>query len=236
MQGNAASGEALLNYLLHLDHTAGVQCQLAVAVPYPYLYLARQLLSHTSIVWGAQDLSAEAEGARTGEVSGAMLADFDCHFVIVGHSERRRHWLEKDNTIALKAKRALAYGLIPIICVGETETEHENSLTDSVLTAQVQTIVKGLNQASSQQIIWAYEPVWAIGSGKAATPQQAQSAHSLIRDLLPASWQQQPILYGGSVKPSNAEALFLQKDVDGALVGGASLNADQFYQIARVLK
>ena len=189
-------------------------------------------------VWlGGQNMHDKPSGAYTGEVAAAMLTDIGCHYVILGHSERRTLFGETDATVNAKTKAALAAGLVPIVCVGETLEEREAGKTQAVVTEQVQGSLAGLAPEEIAKIVIAYEPVWAIGTGKVATPEQAQEVHALIRGLLatmasPAVAAEVTIQYGGSVKPDNAASLAVQPDIDGALVGGASLKADDFLGIA----
>ena len=187
---------------------------------------------------GAQNMLDKASGAFTGEVSAPMLVDMGCRFVILGHSERRTLFGETDGTVNAKTKAALAAGLTPIVCVGETLEEREGGRTQSVVTTQINHSLAGLTPSELEKIVVAYEPVWAIGTGKVATPQQAQEVHGFIRALLaalssPAVAAKVRIQYGGSVKPDNAADLACQPDIDGALVGGASLKADDFLGIAK---
>ena len=187
---------------------------------------------------GAQNVHEKPSGAYTGEVSPSMLVDLRCGYVILGHSERRTLCGETDAVVNAKTKAALAAGLTPIVCVGETLEEREAGRTAAVVTAQVQGSLAGLSAADLEKIVVAYEPVWAIGTGKVATPAQAQEVHALIRSLLaglssPAVAAGVRIQYGGSVKPDNAADLAAQPDIDGALVGGASLKADDFLGIAK---
>jgi len=187
---------------------------------------------------GGQNMHDKASGAFTGEVAPAMLVDMGCRYVILGHSERRTLFGETDATVNAKTKAALAAGLTPIVCVGETLEERESGRTQAVVTTQINGSLAGLPPADLEKVVVAYEPVWAIGTGKVATPQQAQEVHALIRGLLgslasPAVAATVRIQYGGSVKPDNAADLAAQPDIDGALVGGASLKADDFLGIAR---
>ena len=187
---------------------------------------------------GAQNMHDKASGAYTGEVAPPMLVDLGCRYVILGHSERRTLFGETDAAVNAKAKAALAAGLVPIVCVGETLAEREAGRTAAVVTGQVQGSLAGLSPTELEQVVVAYEPVWAIGTGKVATPEQAQEVHALIRGLLgrlasPEVAGRVRIQYGGSVKPDNAGELARQPDIDGALVGGASLKADDFLGIAR---
>ena len=187
---------------------------------------------------GAQNMHDKASGAFTGEVAPPMLVDLGCHYVILGHSERRTLFGETDAAVNVKTKAALAAGLVPIVCVGETLEEREAGKTAAVVTGQVQGSLAGLSAADLEKVVVAYEPVWAIGTGKVATPEQAQEVHALIRRLLaglssPEVAARVRIQYGGSVKPDNAADLARQPDIDGALVGGASLKADDFLGIAK---
>jgi triosephosphate isomerase (TIM) len=212
----------------------------SVVVCAPFIYLADTALSlqGSRMAWGAQDCSAHERGAFTGEVSAAMLTEFGCSFVIVGHSERRALHAESDQAVADKAKIALAHQLRPIVCVGETLAEREAGQTDSVVKRQLSAVIHTLGACISQIMI-AYEPVWAIGTGQTASADQAQAVHALLRAQLRAATAQAekiPILYGGSVKPDNAAQLFSQPDIDGGLIGGASLNALDFIAICRCAK
>ena len=209
--------------------------QLAVCVPHPYLWQAQAALSGSAIAWGAQNVSERDAGAFTGEVSAAMIAEFGCRYVIVGHSERRGLYGETDALVAAKAVATAAAGLTPIVCVGETLAEREAGETDRVVTRQLDTVIAALGMRLSA-IVMAYEPVWAIGTGRTASPEQAQDVHRLLRSRLAradAKAADVMLLYGGSVKADNAKALFGCPDIDGGLIGGASLKADEFLAIAR---
>jgi len=226
MHGSLAANRALLEALLAgLSGLGGVEC--AVCVPYPYLGQAQERLRGTPLAWGAQNLSEYLEGAYTGEVSVAMLKDFGCRYVVVGHSERRQLYRESDSQVAAKFVAAVTHGLTPILCVGETLEEREAGRTEEVVARQLDAVV---NKDEFSRAVLAYEPVWAIGTGRTATPEQAQAVHAFLRRKLPAGT---PILYGGSVKPQNAAAIFAMPDVDGGLIGGASLVAGDFLAIAR---
>jgi len=203
---------------------------MVVCVPYPYLWQAQAALSGSVIGWGAQDVSQYAGGAYTGEVSAAMVAEFGCRYALVGHSERRARG-ETEAAVADKAAAALAAGLTPIVCVGETLAQREAGSTGAVVLGQLDAVADRLGDRIAA-VVLAYEPVWAIGTGLTASPDQAQTVHRLLRERLGAA-ATVPLLYGGSVKPDNAAALFACQDVDGALVGGASLKADEFLAIAR---
>ncbi len=209
-----------------------------VAPPFPALPAVAEQLRGSSIAVAAQNLFWEDWGAYTGEVSAPMLTDCGCTYVIVGHSERRQYFGETDDTVARKSRAALRHGLTPIVCVGETLGQREARLTLSVIDAQIRGALGGFGAADIARMVVAYEPVWAIGTGKVATPEQAQEVHGAIRrligDLAGADVARNlRILYGGSVKPDNIDALMQQPDLDGALVGGASLNADDFARIVR---
>jgi len=212
------------------------KAEVIICPPYTSLVVAQQLVKGSSIKLGAQDVSVHDDGAYTGEVSIKMLKSVGCEYVIVGHSERRQYFHESNDLINQKAKKVLAAGLRSIICVGETLEEREKGITDKVITAQVKGVLAGLTEADLARVIVAYEPVWAIGTGKTATTQQAEEVHQLIRKLVAQlySWpvaEKLIIQYGGSVKPENAKELLGQQDIDGALVGGACLKADSFSAI-----
>lgn len=231
MNGGLASNAALLVGLA-AGWKARPDRQLAVCVPYPYLAQARDVLAETPVLWGAQDVSQHASGAYTGEVSAGMIAEFGCRYVLTGHSERRQLFGETDAVVAAKAKAALTTGLTPIVCVGETLAERDAGQWQQVVARQLDAAVEALG-ADVALAVLAYEPVWAIGTGRTATPQQAQEVHAYLRARLgQAGAPGVPILYGGSVKATNAGALFAQADVDGGLVGGASLDAAEFLAIA----
>jgi triosephosphate isomerase len=226
MHGSLAANRALLEALLAgLSGLGGVEC--AVCVPYPYLGQAQERLRGTPLAWGAQNLSEHLEGAYTGEVSVAMLKDFGCRYAVVGHSERRQLYRESDAQVAAKFVAAVTHGVTPILCVGETLEEREAGRTEEVVARQLDAVV---NKDEFARAVLAYEPVWAIGTGRTATPEQAQAVHAFLRRKLPSGT---PILYGGSVKPQNAAAIFAMPDVDGGLIGGASLVAGDFLAIAR---
>lgn len=234
MHGSAASNRALISDLLAARHELKPHVHLGVCAPFPYLAQLSELLAESPISWGAQDISAHEEGAYTGEVSATMLRDFDCRWVLVGHSERREMHGESSELVAIKAKQALQHGLTPVVCVGESLIEHEAGQTLEVIRQQLAPILElGAEQVS--QMVIAYEPIWAIGSGLTATPEQAQEVHAFIRSLLDDLGAAGVyILYGGSVKPDNAASLFAMQDINGALVGGASLAAEDFLAIAVV--
>ena len=229
MHGNRASNRALLDGVLAgIESLQGVEC--AVCVPYPYLGEVAGRLAATPLAWGAQNLSEHAQGAFTGEVSAPMLAEFGCRYVLVGHSERRQLYGETDAVAAAKFAAVLAHGMTPILCLGETLEERDAGRTEQVVGRQLEAVFALNEKKSFEKAVVAYEPVWAIGTGRTASPVQAQEVHAFLRTrLLP----QTRILYGGSVKRENAAALFSLKDVDGGLIGGASLMAGDFTAIAR---
>ncbi len=231
MNGLRASNAELLAALKAAPPHPSVQ--VAVCVPHPYLADVARELANTPLAWGAQDCSAHESGAYTGEVSAAMLADCACRYVLVGHSERRAQHAESDALVADKAKAALKHGLTPVVCVGETLSERQAGQTEAVVQRQLSAVINGLG-SDLPQIVVAYEPVWAIGTGQTATPEQAQAVHAFLRQQLAAATDQaalMPLLYGGSVKADNAAALFAQVDIDGGLIGGASLKATEFTAI-----
>ena len=232
MHGNRVANAELL---AGLRAEGPYSAEVAVCVPFPYLADVALSLQGSHIRWGAQDCSAHASGAYTGEVAPAMLAEFGCHHVIVGHSERRAYHQESDALVAEKAKLALSGGLVPIVCVGETLAERDAGETEQVVKRQLSAVIHTLGHCVSQVVV-AYEPVWAIGTGRTATPEQAQAVHARLRQQLHAATEKAPqmtLLYGGSVKADNAAALFAQADIDGGLVGGASLKASEFAAICR---
>ena len=233
MNGSFASNAGLLDGVR--AGAAAVSGELAVCVPAPYLAQVQSALGGSPVRWGAQDVSAHERGAFTGEVSAEMLLEFGCSYVIVGHSERRSYHAESDELVAQKAQRALASGLTPIVCVGETLEEREQGATDAVVSRQLAPVLDAMLTQLASMVI-AYEPVWAIGTGKTATPEMAQQVHARLRAMLAErdaeSAQQVRILYGGSMKPDNAKDLLAKPDIDGGLIGGASLNASDFLAIA----
>ncbi|WP_228874843.1 triose-phosphate isomerase [Paraburkholderia saeva] len=205
-----------------------------LCVPCPYLSQAQTLLGGSRVAWGVQDVSAFTEGAYTGEVAADMAADFGARFAIVGHSERRAYHRESAELVAAKTQRALEAGLVPIVCVGETLEQRDAGETELVVGAQIDEVLAKLSLEEAARIVVAYEPVWAIGTGKSATAGQAQKVHAFLRGRLAAKGAEVAevhVLYGGSVKPDNAEELFRQPDIDGGLVGGASLKDKDFLAI-----
>ena len=231
MNGGLASNAALLGEI-----TAGWKQaegrKLAVCVPYPYLMQAQAALSSTPIAWGAQDVSEHAAGAYTGEVSAGMLVEFGCRYAIVGHSERRAQFCDTDAVVAAKAKAALAADIVPIVCVGETLAERDAGTTEPVVLRQIEAVLGAVGQEAKRMVV-AYEPVWAIGTGRTAAPSEAQAVHATLRARLARSGAKDVLLlYGGSVKADNARALFEMPDIDGGLIGGASLKSGEFLAIA----
>jgi triosephosphate isomerase (TIM) len=210
--------------------------ELAVCAPYPYLAQVSTLLNPVHVSWGAQDVSRYADGAYTGDVSAEMLCDFGCRFVIIGHSERRSCFGESDAIVVEKYKRVVATGISPIVCVGETIHERESGLANAVILRQMVAVLDAASVNELSRTVFAYEPVWAIGTGRTATPAQAQEMHVFIRQQLARVdadlAQRIRVLYGGSMKPSNATELLAQSDIDGGLIGGASLLAKDFLAIA----
>ena len=238
MNGDFASNETLFTALRSgLDSSFSKAIDIVVCPPFPYLGHATAWMTDTVIRLGAQNVASTRNGAYTGEVSASMLSDVGCSWVIVGHSERRSLYAETNEAVASKAKAALAAQLSVIICVGETLAENEAGLTEQVLASQIEAVIGVVATAPPPMCVIAYEPVWAIGTGRSASPEQAQSVHRFIRGCLLANGVSHAseirILYGGSVKPSNILALMSMTDVDGALVGGASLIADDFLGICR---
>lgn len=231
MHGALASNRQLLDDLVAGVGSVQTQSDVVVCVPHPYLAQVQSLLSPTALQWGAQNMNAHIEGAFTGEVSASMLQDFACQWVLVGHSERRSIYRETDEEVLAKTRAALNAGLTPVVCVGETEAEQVAGQTEAVILRQLESILK-LGSDLLSRIVVAYEPVWAIGTGKSATPEQAQAVHAYIRSLLIQSDAAAVrVLYGGSVNAVNAADLFVMPDIDGALVGGASLKAADFLSI-----
>ncbi|MBK7143187.1 MAG: triose-phosphate isomerase [bacterium] len=234
MNGTVAETESLIGGLLS-GESRNPKATAVVCPPYTSLGLASKLLQGSHIALGAQDMSEHEKGAYTGEISAQMLLTLGVTFVILGHSERRQYHAESDDLINRKAKAALVSGLIPIICVGETLAERESGRTEQIVGTQVDGVLAGFGDAELGRIVLAYEPVWAIGTGRTATPAMAQEVHRFIRQRISqknrAAAERLPILYGGSVKGDNALGLLAEADIDGALVGGACLKADEFIRI-----
>lgn len=220
-----------------LEGLADVDSKVIVCVPFPYLSQVEALTTHSQLNLGAQDLNVNTSGAFTGEVSANMIKDFGAEYVIVGHSERRSLYGESDEVVAEKVQVALDNGLTPLFCIGELLEERESGNTEVVVAQQVNAVIKRVGIEAFRNIIIAYEPVWAIGTGVTATPQQAQDTHAYIRELLAQSdadiAQSTAILYGGSMNPDNANELIACEDIDGGLIGGASLKADDFLRICK---
>jgi triosephosphate isomerase len=236
MHGSLAENAALLSALK--PALAGIEA--VVCVPFPYLAQAQSELAGSSIAWGGQNLSEHSKGAYTGEVSASMLRDFGCGYVIVGHSERRSLYGESDQQVAAKFIAAQAGGLVPILCVGESLEEREAGITEQVVARQLDAVISAAGIGALANTIVAYEPVWAIGTGKTASPEQAQAVHAFIRGKIAgldaAIADGLVIQYGGSVKAANAAELFAQPDIDGGLIGGASLVAEEFSAICQTAK
>ncbi len=233
MNGDLSRNHALLSGLREA-WKAGAPREIAVCVPFPYLWQAQAALSGSAIRWGAQNASEYPPGAHTGEVTAGMVAEFGCTYVIVGHSERRTMYGDTDESVAAKAGAVLEAGMTPIVCVGESLAEREAGAGEAVVTRQLDAVVARIGVRIAETVI-AYEPLWAIGTGRSATPEQAQAVHEVLRARLrgkhPAAANVR-LLYGGSVKAGNAKALFACADIDGGLIGGASLNIDEFLAIA----
>jgi len=236
MNGSLAANEALLTALAE-GLAANPACEIAVCVPAPYLAQVQALKSvHAGLSGlhiGAQDVSAQASGAYTGEVSAAMLRELGCRYALVGHSERRQYHAETDAVLAEKTRTALAAGITPIVCVGETLSEREAGHTEDVVKRQLAAVIH-VNGHCISEIVVAYEPVWAIGTGKTASPAEAQAVHAVLRAQLKAASDQYAsvkILYGGSMNAANAASLMAEPDIDGGLIGGASLKALDFLKI-----
>lgn len=235
MHGSLQANAALLERLK--SGMPGLQCEVAVCAPFPYLAQLQALLASTQVRWGAQSVSEHVSGAYTGEVSAAMLCEFGCRYVLVGHSERRSLFGESDAVVAAKFVAAREAGLVPILCLGETLVEREAGATAAVVSRQLDAVIDRAGVAALASAVVAYEPVWAIGTGVTASPAQAQEVHAAIRkrvaDLNAGLAEELRILYGGSVKPQNAAELFAQDDIDGGLIGGAALVADDFLAICQ---
>lgn len=238
MNGDIVSNEQLFTALrADLGRASVPQVEVVVCPPYPYLGQAAAWLGDTGIAWGAQDVSALPNGAYTGDVSASMLVDLGCQWAIVGHSERRQLAGETDEQVAAKVSMCMTHGVGVIACIGETLEEREAGRTEAVLGRQVDAIVAALLDPArplpAERVVLAYEPVWAIGTGRTASPEEAQQVHAALRAQLAAAGSKDvPVLYGGSVKASNAASLFAMPDVDGGLVGGASLDANELLAIA----
>ncbi|MBB5392202.1 MULTISPECIES: triose-phosphate isomerase [unclassified Herbaspirillum] len=235
MNGSLAANAALVAGIK--EGLPAQACDVAVCVPAPYLAQVQAALAGSAVALGAQDVSAHASGAYTGEVSAAMLNEFGCQYVIIGHSERRAYHGESDAAVAAKTVAALKSGLTPVVCVGETLAQREAGKTNEVVGGQLDVVLEALDAADVARIVVAYEPVWAIGTGKTATPEMAQEVHAMLRARLAAKSVEAAakvrILYGGSMKPDNAVQLLAMADIDGGLIGGAALKAVDFLAIVQ---
>jgi len=236
MHGNLDANKTLLDGVL-TGLNGVTKAQFGVCVPYPYLFQSQFMLQNSSLVWGAQNVSQHEKGAFTGEVAVGMLKDFGCAITLVGHSERRAIYGEDDATVAAKFVALQKAGIKPVLCVGETLEEREKNITEAVVERQLMAVINLAGWDALANSVIAYEPVWAIGTGKTATPQQAQDVHAFIRGLIAKQnatlAENLTILYGGSVKGANAAELFAMPDIDGGLIGGASLDAKEFVAICK---
>jgi triosephosphate isomerase len=236
MNGSSESIAMLLQGIV-AGISEATRAEVAVCPPFVYIAEVKASLEGTAVAWGGQDVSVHAAGAYTGEVAGAMLADFSCKYVIVGHSERRTYHAESNALVAKKYSAALASGLCPILCVGETLDEREQGVTEEVVGRQLDAVIDLCGVEALAQGVVAYEPVWAIGTGKTASPEQAQDVHAFIRQRVRGSSASVAdglrILYGGSMKPANASELMAKPDIDGGLIGGAALDAEDFLAICK---
>lgn len=237
MNGDKKSISALISSVCQgISDTGETEC--VVFPPSIYLPLVSELLQSTPIKLGAQNVYPQDSGAYTGEVSGTMLNDFGCHYVLTGHSERRRLFSENEKIVAEKFHHVKEHGMIPVLCIGETLAEREQGLTHEVLARQLLAVSERDRRCFNQCVI-AYEPVWSIGTGQTASPEQVQEVHQSIRELIAGLSEQDatavPLIYGGSVNEKNAESLFAMPDIDGGLIGGASLNAQQFLEIVKCI-
>ncbi|SAL64764.1 triosephosphate isomerase [Caballeronia choica] len=236
MHGRLAENGALLTEVAAGASALQNGVRVGVCVPFPYLSQSQALLSGSVVAWGVQDVSAYTQGAYTGEVAAEMAADFGATYAIVGHSERRAYHRESSDLVAVKARRALEFGLTPIVCVGETLEQRNTGVTEQVVGTQLEAALLVLTEEQATNIVVAYEPVWAIGTGKSASAAEAQHVHAFLRAKLAekgAAVAGVPLLYGGSVKPENAQELFAQQDIDGGLIGGASLKSKDFLAICQ---
>ena len=233
MYGSLAANLTLLTRIKQA--AAALPCEVAVCVPFPYLAQAKSVLGGSAVGWGSQNVSKQLQGAHTGEVAADMLIEFGCRYALVGHSERRALYGETDEKAARKFDAARHAGILPVLCIGETLEERERGVTAEVVTRQLSAVIAHVGVAAFARAVVAYEPVWAIGTGKTATPAQAQEVHALIRGRVAEDSAEIAaglrVLYGGSVKPGNARDLFAMPDIDGGLIGGASLVADDFLAI-----
>ncbi|NEX20927.1 triose-phosphate isomerase [Thiorhodococcus mannitoliphagus] len=236
MNGTRSSAEALIKGVLEGAEKLG-KAEIAICPPFPFLEAGERLVANSSVRLGGQNVCTEASGAYTGEVSAAMLAEFGCSYVICGHSERREYYGETDAIVAKKLAIVVENGMKPILCVGETLDQREQGKTQEVIAQQIDAVIAQNGIASFAELEIAYEPIWAIGTGKTATPEQAQEVHDFIRQRIAGQDQaigaKVRILYGGSMKPGNASDLLSQPDIDGGLIGGAALAAEDFLAICR---
>ena len=235
MNGSLAANAALVAGIK--EGLPADACDVAVCVPAPYLAQVQGAVAGSAVALGAQDMSAHASGAFTGEVSAAMLQEFGVQYVILGHSERRAYHGESDAAVAAKTAAALKAGLAPVVCVGETLEQREAGQTNEIAGGQLDVVLAALSVEEAARIVVAYEPVWAIGTGKTATPEMAQEVHAMLRARLGAKSAEAAakvrVLYGGSMKPDNAEQLLAMADIDGGLIGGAALKAADFLAIIK---
>ncbi|EDM45995.1 triose-phosphate isomerase [Marinobacter algicola] len=239
MNGSLHSNQALLVRMLAKLRPFRKTIDMAICPPFPYLFQVRDLLGYTGIALGAQNASRARSGAHTGEVSATMLQEMGCRYVLVGHSERRALYHESDDDVATRFRQVLSADMTPVLCVGETLEEREHGQTMAVIERQIQAVIDQSGISGLAGSIVAYEPVWAIGTGRTATPEQVADTHRAIRQFLEncetGSGRSMRLVYGGSVKAANAAALFSSPEVDGGLIGGASLQADEFSNIAAAL-
>jgi len=242
MNKTVSETEELLVNIKHLIHGDALQTvDVLVCPPFVSLYAAKNILGNSNIHLGAQNIHQEEEGAYTGEVSAKMLVNSGCSHVIVGHSERRQYFIETNELINLKLKKALEHGLVPVVCVGETLDQREKNVQIEIVNGQITKCLAGLDDEEIQKIVIAYEPVWAIGTGKTATPEQANEMHINIRNFISELFNNEiseniVLLYGGSLNDKNAEELLSMSDIDGGLIGGASLKAESFVKIINIAK
>ncbi len=234
MHGDRVTAHALAEAV---SAYSGAKCDIALLPPFVHLSMLISEFGGDALQFGAQDISRHATGAYTGEISGSMLSEIGCRYALVGHSERRQYHAESDDLVAAKFLAALAVNLQPILCVGETLEQRESGGTEGLLSRQLEAVIAAAGVDSFARAVLAYEPVWAIGTGRTASPQQAQDAHAFLRSVLARHDAKLAgslrILYGGSVKPGNAQQLFTQPDIDGGLIGGASLVAEDFLAICK---
>ncbi len=236
MHTDLRAADRLASEVVRLTEADTRTVDVAVCPPTVWLEAVRERVRGTRVALGAQKVHAEEKGACTGEVSATMLSEAGCRYVIVGHSERRRHFNESDAIVGEKTKQVMKHGMTPILCVGESLEERDSDAAETVVGRQLEGGLIGVSLRRGNMLIVAYEPVWAIGTGRTATPEQVQAMHAFIREKLAARFgaeERVPILYGGSVKPGNAAELFAQPDIGGGLIGGASLDAEAFAAIVR---